>query len=363
MNLLKCTGIKKNRESNIELLRIFATVAVIILHFNYNGALDSFAENTGGYNIYLLLECLCVCAVDVFVFISGYFSWKVFEVNVWKCLRLVIELITINIIWGLVGAIKNHNNLFNILWLIPNNYYVIFYVTLMFLLPYINKLIDIIKNKKIFLLIIFFWLSVYPTIVDFGNDMLLRIGKSEINDISSITRIGSLDGYTIINFIMMYMIGCIYHHCEKDIEIKINRKRKILILVLLGILLSIFVWSIFSIPSTQFSQGISLSYANPLIIMEAILLFMIFKGIRLKSLIVNAIAKASFTVYLVHGRFIKLFVSKAPFDNTFLMILYTFIGCVVIYTISYIIFLLYHLSFEILLIELERRKPIIIKIE
>lgn len=63
---------EKERDSGIELLRIFASMLVIMLHFNLSGAINC----SLGTNRLLLygLESLGICAVDLFLIITGYFS-------------------------------------------------------------------------------------------------------------------------------------------------------------------------------------------------------------------------------------------------------------------------------------------------
>lgn len=66
------------RQSNIELLRILASMAVIILHYitpNAGGALQYVRNTGGGINeaILRLLESLLANAVNLFMMISGYF--------------------------------------------------------------------------------------------------------------------------------------------------------------------------------------------------------------------------------------------------------------------------------------------------
>ena len=77
-----------NRQSNFELLRFLAGIAVIILHFNYlpsgGGALE---WSTGiSYYVFLVLECICITAVNIFILITGYFN---FDKNVIKVGRLI----------------------------------------------------------------------------------------------------------------------------------------------------------------------------------------------------------------------------------------------------------------------------------
>lgn len=64
-----------NRESNIELLRIFTAMGVIMLHYNYARALKCVNLESFNFGVLIGLESFWVCAVDLFVLISGYFLY------------------------------------------------------------------------------------------------------------------------------------------------------------------------------------------------------------------------------------------------------------------------------------------------
>lgn len=73
---MKTIMIEKKRESNIELLRILAMIGVIVLHYNNSeigGALKYVQPDSLNEIILLALESMFICAVDVFVLITGYF--------------------------------------------------------------------------------------------------------------------------------------------------------------------------------------------------------------------------------------------------------------------------------------------------
>ena len=69
---------EKKRLANIEYLRVIAMAMVVVLHFmTKSGSLPEAGNEAAGYltgqNILaLLLESLCIVAVDVYVLISGY---------------------------------------------------------------------------------------------------------------------------------------------------------------------------------------------------------------------------------------------------------------------------------------------------
>ena len=91
-----------NRQSNIELLRILAAAAVIILHYNngsIGGALDAApAGSMGAYMLYFL-EALCICAVDLFMMILGRFQIQKKEAPLSKVIILLMQVSIISIVF------------------------------------------------------------------------------------------------------------------------------------------------------------------------------------------------------------------------------------------------------------------------
>ena len=200
--------VKIQRDSSIELLRIILAMGVIILHYNNASIGGGFKYvNNGGLNqSYLyIMQNLSICAVDAFILISGYFLSK----NENRKFSRVVELIFQLIVFRLVGyfiecAIKKDFSFTSMLFsLLPVNYYAILYVVLYITSPYINILIKNLDKTKfrkmLFLFLIIF--SVETTIVD-----IISIFQ-KVNGLSAIGLYGSQNGYTIVNFILLYFLG------------------------------------------------------------------------------------------------------------------------------------------------------------
>ena len=69
-------SVTKDRNSNIERLRIVETSGVIILHYNNvePGKAFLYTENIGiNYQLLLMVELLSNCAVNRFIIISDFF--------------------------------------------------------------------------------------------------------------------------------------------------------------------------------------------------------------------------------------------------------------------------------------------------
>lgn len=145
---------KKERQSNIELLRIFAIIGVVILHYNNPtiGGGIKYAEE-GSINFYILyfLESVFVCAVDLFMLISGYFMCQSKKVSLWKPIGLVVQVAAFNEAIYLLRVIL-HLIPFTVksmlASLIPANYFVVLYCCVYVLSPYLNSFIDELPQNK-----------------------------------------------------------------------------------------------------------------------------------------------------------------------------------------------------------------------
>ncbi len=291
------TGIKKERESNYELLRMLAGMAVIILHFNYfPGGGGALANATGAtYYVLLFLEALCACAVNIFILLSGYFSCYSKKIKTGRLLEILLQTICLSLAVNVVSSII-HNS-----WsitqlagsLIPANYYVILYIALMFLAPFINKLTDSLGKRgfNILMIIAFLLFSVYA----FAVDILKEISGSAWAGLSTVGIDGSMNGYTIVNFVLVYLLGS---WLRKNEGLK-NIKTSILLVILIACAAAIMGWRRF-LPETAWP------YHSPLIILEACVIFTLFGRIKISSRVINTIAPAAFTCFLIHGTILGL---------------------------------------------------------
>ena len=81
---------KRERQSNIELLRILVMLGVVVLHMNLYG-LKMAAEFSGKFIFMHFTESLFICAVNVFVLITGYFPHTDFIDLVRKVSNLLLK--------------------------------------------------------------------------------------------------------------------------------------------------------------------------------------------------------------------------------------------------------------------------------
>lgn len=316
------------RDSNIELLRIFAICGVIVLHYNGAFAFSLVEPNSLNQYLLILLEGLFICAVNIFVLISGYFSALSQKRKAIRVIELIVQVICMNIACYLLSVIFSGG--FTVKGLInsaiPNNYYTILYLTLYILSPYINIVLNKLTDKQLtaFVVIAFVLFSVWPTFLDF-----LQSFNFIYNGLYTTNASGSQYGYSFINFALMYIVGAILRKkkCNPPVHLLFPA-----LIICLGIL---FFW--------QYKQpSVARSYCNPLVISLAVILFLLFKKINLKSKLINSLSKATFTCFLIHGVFLgKIGIAHFVNASPILLLLHIIVSAIGIFLISWVVWVIY----------------------
>lgn len=334
-----------SRQSNIELLRILSMFGVIILHYNNAEIGGAFLTSNPMNKVILYgFESLCICAVNVYLLISAFFLSKS-ESRKWnKPAELLVQVVlfdaglyVLRILMGKEGfAIKSF-----IFALLPDNYFVILYIACFFVSPMINIAFRQLGKERArqFLLMGVVILSVWPTLVDTLQDIT---GESWIG-LSSISISGSQSGYTIANFLLVYAIGA-YLGIYGFEAIVGDRKYKTstLLSMQMGMLVLILLWTII-FEKMNFGGCSAWDYCNPLVIMEAVLLFVMFSRFRIpNNKWINQLAKGSFTVYLLHIPLLSFVnISDAVQGNSVYMIVHMLVTVVMVYLICFVVYLIY----------------------
>lgn len=302
---------------------------------------------------------MAVCAVDIFVLISGYFLCKSKKRTWDKPLSLLIQLILFSVLYYLITTVASGQQI-NVGTLaqkfLPKNYFVILYVALYMVSPYINCAIEKLTThqfKKLLIVLVALF-CLWPIFVD-----ILRFYFG-VNDfgLSTVGAWGSQHGYTIVSFVLIYILGA-YLRLHFNIE-SITRQKYIFYAVFC--VLAIFVWSVVDIHMlNKPAPDCALAYNNPFVIVEAAVLFILFKKMTFRNKIVNNLAGAAFTCYLIHGYFIhhikiEYFVQQSPI----LLILHLVGAPLLLYFVSWVVCKVFNWVFKPLFSRLKR--PIITNI-
>ncbi len=333
----KTISSKPMRESNIELLRIFAACAVVILHYN-NPVFGGAVEYTHGLSRGMLIffEALSVGAVDIFVMISGYFMCKSNKRTLLKPLELIIQVILFKeaMYIGYVILGKAEFSLGGVgMNLIPNNWFIILYITLYFISPFLNILWEEAKKRKAgpYLVVVCGILfSLIPTVMETVQELT----GYDLSLMSTIGINGSMMGYSIINFSLVYLIGAYLRDSD--------RRGSILRVCLYLIILVVWAYGEMKM-GTQFIYMRCWYYCNPIIILLAAELLLVFRGFNAGSKRwINSLAGASFTVYLMHEGFILFLRNENMGEwNIATVFLHLIASVVGIYLICYLVWLVY----------------------
>lgn len=346
------------RQSNIELLRIFAALGVVILSYNDSSLGGGFAfveDSSFNEFIMVVFESLFICVFNVYVMISGYFNRDSVKRDVLKPIKSITMFLVFELAAYLIkelpkGEPFSFKTLFG--YFSPSYWFIFLFFALYLISPFISLLWSHMKlpAKKALLGVFITLFSVYPFVWDvishlnkysFWNEPSLN---GIMQGISPISLFGSDKGYTLINFILMYLIGC---YLRDKIENGL-KERPGNLLVILGVNLVLIVcWTFADRMFTGFDLQTTVcwNFENPLIIIESVALFMFFNSLKIKSdKVINALAAGVYPTYLIHINLLEyLQIERFVQSGTAIMVLHM-LGCMFgLFLVSFLIYTLYDL--------------------
>lgn len=287
----------KERNYGLDLLRILSMCGIIGLHvINAGGVLKSYDFSCIPVEI---LNILAMASVNIFAMLTGYLY-----INRKIKYKSIIELIMITIFWCITISIATRfmfPQIFigikmYVMSLFPplfgRYWYLTSYVFLFFCIPYINILLNTLtsKQRKKLLITLFVFLSVITTFL-----------KTDFFKVS--------DGYSPIWLIFCYCIGA--HMCL-DRQLDLSKKNLTimlitLILCLLGICKfgTILIYRLFD---KTIILSFLINYNSPFIVIESILVFLIFRSLKVKNNYFRKIylnlSNSAFEVYIIHSHYL-----------------------------------------------------------
>lgn len=319
------TPAKPARNSSVELLRILAMCGVVILHYNNQTIGGGLRYASGaGYSALFFLESLFICAVNLYVLISGYFMCTSQKRSLSKPFALLVQVCVFSAGIYLVRCIVSGGFSLKSLVsaVVPNNYFVILYVTLYLISPYINLVLKKLTDKQFHVLVVLLLtlFSLWPTLVD----MLVRIsGRSSFSGLSTINAFDSQRGYTIVQFVLMYVLGAYIRRNEQML-------RKLPALVMLaGCVAAICGWA-------ALSTADAWAYSNPFVILCACFALLIALGRPFQSKLINRLAAGAFTCFLLHDLFIHhIGIEKAATSSLPILLAHVILSAIGIYLVCW----------------------------
>lgn len=288
--------VKKERESNIELLRIVAMV-LIIMHYVifHNGILS--IENGTNQLLASILYGGGKIAVIIFVLIVGYYG-KNFKFDIKKIIKIIVKLFIYTILISLIfwGIKFNEISFQKIEALMSMYWFINAYLILYMLIPLINICIrEIPKKMKV---IIFLLMTI-----------IFLISNEKLS--------------AWIYFIYYYICGiAILPYLVKMYDKQI-----------LNIGIIIILYSVIVIFNLQMKQN------TILLLLIAMFIFVAFKNLKnIKNKKINKISKYTLGVYMIHDNFFirnNIIINKLHIKEIYTQSFF----CIYIIVISLIIFI------------------------
>lgn len=322
--------IEKQRKSNIELLRIFAMVLIILHHYALHGGLSSIAGF--GVNKYIGTICLIggKLAVNLFVLISGYFLIES-EFKLKKVLKLIVQVYCYSVAFFIVYVIFKGIPTGEIIKLTvfpftsKAYWFMLPYICVYIVSPFINKLIKSISQKQLISLIgilIFMFSGIGFFISDSGL----------MNNLSW--------------FVLIYVIGAYIRLYDFEKFSKNTIKWFSVIGYVLFIIVTCGITYMSQYNANIFKIVNKISSMNSIIVLvEAILIFLVFKNFDIKnSKVINILGKSSIGVYLFHDSIFRLefwkeicLVEMFYFASPWLLVFHIIVCTLGIYSVGVII--------------------------
>lgn len=343
------------RQSNFELMRIVSMLFIVIWHIILHGGINNC---TGTLKLVIdFIFLFSIVHVNSFVLLTGYFQCeKTFSLKkffiIFKTAWFYKAVIAIIIsCFGLysfskVGLLKE---------LLPldfwNYWFVICYLALYLLSPWINKLISVMDKKeyKRLLLVMFLLFAIIPFVTD---QVVLQN-----------------NGFTVIQFVFMYFLGGYLKKYPVNDSYHLknwsNHKKQLFYILLFFCFCScnylilrfsrilIGVDNSFLKEIGKYLLDGNNMYSNPLIVLQSLFYFLFFSTLNFKNRKVNFVSKVVLDVYFVHDNlyakpifydFIgtSSWFSLGAVNVILLVILFTlliFIGGIIIGFVRYYLFL------------------------
>lgn len=288
------------RESNIELLRNLSMFMILVIHANfvslpkigYEELMSSAVPSITRF----FIESLGIVAVNVFVFISGWFGIKTRKKSVLSFIYLILfYLLGGGILFIALGKESfSMQWLLNILQLTPNDWFIKSYFVLMIIAPVLNAFSSNVEEKtQRYVMIAFFLFEAIYGWVAGGRRFFV-------------------EGYGPLHFVGLYITAQYIHNklligttpvwIKKLFQMPKWADLSISLLMAIANTALVVLGSIY-LGKTETIRGLAFAYSNPLVIIGALYLFLFFSKIKMPYInVVNWLGASSFAVYLFHGQ-------------------------------------------------------------
>ena len=291
-------GNTKVRESNIELLRNISMFMILVIHANFVAlpkiGYEELTNNTAPSVTRYFIESLGIVAVNVFVFISGWFGINTRTMSVLSFIyQILFFLGGVGVLLILFGY-----GTFSVRWLLDVfqftglDWFIKSYFVLMIIAPILNAFSKTGDEKTQRYVMISFFL--------FEISFCWAAGGSRF----------FVSGYGPLHFIGLYVTAQYIHNQLQNTSTPSLLKRLFQLPIWADFCISTFcaIMNTFFVVVGSMCYGIvepfhalAYAYSNPLVIIGALHLLLLFSKLNMPHIkVVNWLGASSFAVYLFH---------------------------------------------------------------
>lgn len=268
---------QNQRQSNIELLRCFAMLCIIVYHLCLF-ALGGVPTST---KLYQALQIPLHIGVPLFVLISGYFGIRFSLKGLMRlCSKGYFYFVPLAVIPMLVYNMGGVKDVLKSIFIFgfDAQWYLNTYLYLFLFSPIINRYLEnITKSQRFYLLAILTFMSVY-------------IGNVTEGDISLV------EGKNLTNFLLLYALGNTIRHNQNLIN-GCSQTKLVTSYLLFNVLLVVGFMYVPLIAGKIWKY--SYAYDSPIIMVNSVWIFAIFSKLDIKTGFVNWMGSGVFACYLL----------------------------------------------------------------
>lgn len=279
---------KRIRESNMELLRIVSMYMIVFIHANMYG--NRFYGGTYSTILTGAINGICNIGVTCFVLISGYYgmSFKLKKFVKMECMMITYSLLELSVLYvvfpeQMQGGALLEAFVKSLLPFISRKYWFYScYICLYIFSGYIDKFIEKMEKKEFrrFLALLLLLFSLFPTLFYF--EIMVDNGKG------------------LVQMFMIYLIG---RYIRKYCDYSIPRGKALGAFCILWLINGISHEVPIQIGEVYHHFCKDNSITN---ILMAVILFFLFKEIKIRSEGVNRLAAGLFAVFALNNSLVQV---------------------------------------------------------
>lgn len=281
---------KRQRDSNFELLRMIAICLVLLLHADFFAIGGPSASEviccTWESFIRILFQSVAIMAVNIFVMISGWYGIRQSKMGItnllFQCAFYLVIIYVMAILFR--QATPNITGFKELIMATPSNWFVKAYIILYILAPVLNSFAQTASQKSFgYILIAFFSVqTLYGMCFPDATEYFVW-------------------GYSPLSFIGLYLLmRYIRTYNPKWSMYSTKFYALTLSSVIIGVAIICILLPMMGIGGETVYGYILLTYISPTTIVASAMTILLFSRIRINNQFINRLGASSFAVYLVY---------------------------------------------------------------